>query len=237
MMTNVAAVFKKEFRTYFSSPMGYIYITAFLVITNWLFLRGFFLINQASLRGLFTILPWIFLLFVPAVTMRLWAEERKVGTIEVLMTLPLRDHEIVLGKFLASLTFLAISLALTIVLPISTAFIGSVDVGTIAGGYIGALLLGAAYLAIGIFASGLTENQIVAFIVGIAISFGLLILGENIVLFALPTPLVSLFEYLGLGAHFRSIARGVLDSRDILYYLSVVVLFLYLNLRTLENQK
>ncbi|KPJ54245.1 ABC transporter [candidate division TA06 bacterium DG_24] len=236
-MTNTLTVFKKEFRTYFASPMGYIYITVFLVATNWLFLRGFFLINQASLRGFFGVLPWIFLLFVPAVTMRLWAEERKVGTAEVLMTLPLRDHEIVLGKFLASLAFVAISLALTLVLPITTAIIGSPDTGSIIGGYIGALLLGAAYLAIGIFASGLTENQIVAFIVGIAICFVLLVLGENIVLFTLPTPLVPVFEFLGLGAHFRSISRGVLDSRDIVYYLSVVVLFLYLNLRTLENQR
>lgn len=236
-MTNVLTIFKKEFRTYFASPMGYIYITAFLIVTNWLFLRGFFIINQASLRGFFAILPWIFLLFVPAVTMRLWAEERKVGTVEVLMTLPLRDHEIVLGKFLASLAFVAISLALTLILPISTALIGNPESGSIIGGYVGTLLLGGAYLAIGIFASGLTENQIVAFLVGIAICFALLILGEDIVLFTLPTPLVPIFEHLGLGAHFRSISRGVLDSRDILYYLSVIVLFLYLNLRTLENQK
>jgi len=236
-MNNVYAVFKKEFRSYFNSPIAYIFITAFLVFSGWLFFRGFFLIGQATMRPFFSILPWEFLFFVPAVTMRLWAEEKKMGTMELLMTLPLNDWEIVLGKFLAAFLFLAITVLLTFTFPLTLYYLGQPDLGPILGGYIGALLMGAAYLSIGLFISSLTENQIVAFILSVFACFGLFIIGEPIVLTALPGWLAGFFSFLGLGAHFQSIGRGVIDSRDIIYYLSVIIFFLFLNTRFVESRK
>jgi len=231
------AVFKKEFRSYLASPMGYIYLVVFLILANWFFFRGFFLVNQASLRSLFGMFPWLFLLFVPAITMRLWAEERKLRTLEVLLTLPVKDHQVALGKFLASLVFLILSLVLTLPLPLSISLIGKLDWGQVVCGYLGAILLGASYLAIGLFASSLSESQIVAFILGALFCFILFLVGEEIVLYSMPTKVASFLQYLGLGYHYDGIARGVIDSRDVLYYLSVVVFFLYLNLRTLEVRR
>ncbi|MBU1628336.1 ABC transporter permease subunit [bacterium] len=236
-MTNTCAVFKKEFKTYFNTPIAYIIITVFLLIINWLFFRGFFLVNQANMRSFFGSMPWIFLFFVPAITMRLWAEEKRSGAIELIMTLPLRDVEVILGKYFASLLFLIITISLTLSIPITVSYLGSPDMGPIIGGYLGIVFLGAAYLAIGSFISSLTKNQIIAFILSIAVCFGLFIVGENIVLMNIPYFLAPFLEYLGLGSHFASVSRGVIDSRDIVYYLSIVVFFIYLNIRSVESRK
>ena len=236
-MTNITAIFKKEFRSYFNSPIAYIFITFFLGLSSWLFFRGFFLQNQAEMRGFFGLMPWIFLFFIPAVTMKLWAEEKKIGTIEILMTLPIRDYEVVLGKFFASFALLVVTVLLSFVIPVSVMYVGDPDGGIIITGYIGLLLMGAAYLAIGLCASTLTENQIIAFILGIFTCFVLLIIGEDIVLFNAPDWLFPIFNYLGLGSHYSSILRGVLDSRDIIYYLSVIGFFLYLSTLAIESRK
>jgi ABC-2 type transport system permease protein len=236
-MKNTLAIFQKELKGYFNSPVAYVFITAFLISSNWLLFRGFFLLNQASLRSLFSLLPWIFLILGPAITMRAWAEEKKLGTMELLMTLPMKDYEVVLGKFLASFAFLAIAVSLTLSLPVTVAVLGEPDVGPLIGGYLGAFLLGGAYLAIGLFISSLTENQIIAFILSIVSCFALLIIGYDIVLFALPDFLVPIFAFLGLGRHFESIGRGVIDSRDVIYYLSVITFFLFLNVRSVESRK
>lgn len=236
-MSKATVILKKEFASYFSSPTGYVFITAFLVLSSWLYFRIFFLVNQASLRDFFLIMPWLFLFFVPAATMRMWAEERKLGTDEVLLTLPVPDREIVLGKFLAALGFLALAIGLTFPLPVVVSALGNPDPGPILGGYLGLLLLGAAYIAIGLFASSLTENQIVAFVVGITISFVLFIVGEDIVIIAVPRWLAPTLRYIGLGRHFASIARGVVDTRDLVYYFSVIGFFLYLNTRMIESRK
>ena len=240
-MSKVATVFRKEFRQYFDSPIAYIFITVFLVINSWLFFRMFFLVNQASVRPLFTFIPWIFLFFVPAITMRLWAEEKKSGTMEVLMTFPLKDWEVVLGKYFASLTFLVIALLLTFSLPITTWIAAekgvSMEIGPILTSYLGAILLGGAFLAIGIWVSSLTENQIIAFIIAVAVSFILMIAGERIVTMYVPSALVGFVEYLGLNRHFNSIARGVIDTRDLIYYFSVIGFFLYMTVRSVESRK
>ena len=236
-MTNITVILKKEFRSYFNSPIAYIFITFFLGISAWLFFRGFFLLNQAEMRGFFGLMPWIFLLFIPAVTMKLWAEEKKLGTVEILMTLPIQDYEVVIGKFLASFALLTVTVLLSLVLPFSVMYLGNPDGGALLSGYIGLLLMGGAYIAIGLFASTLTENQIVAFIFGITACFGLLIIGEDIVLFNAPNWVFPIFSYLGLGAHYSSILRGVLDSRDIIYYLSVIAFFLYLSTLSVESRK
>lgn len=237
-MNNIAAIFKKEFRSYFNSPIAYIFITFFLALSSWLFLQGFFLSRQADMRGFFSVMPWMYLFFVPAVTMKLWAEERKLGTAEILMTLPIKDYEVVLGKFLASFALLGVTILLSFSLPIAVASLGDPDGGPIVGGYIGLLLMGAAYLSIGLFASTLTENQIISFIVGIGLCFVLLIIGQEFVLFKIPSPwLASLFRYLGLGTHFSSILRGVIDSRDLIYYFSLIGFFLYLSTLRVQMQK
>ena len=236
-MRNTMPIFRREFVSYFNSPIAYIYLTVFIGLSSWLFFKGFFLIGEASMRPFFGLLPWVFLFFLPAVTMRLWAEEKKVGTMELLMTLPLTDFEAVLGKFLASFAFLLVSLGLTFILPIVVGVLGDPDHGQIFGGYLGAVLIGAAYLSVGLFISSLTENQIVAFIVSVVVIFGLFILGEDFVLFGVPDWLVPVFSFLGLGGHFDSISRGVIDSRDIIYYLSVIGFFLYLNVKSVEARK
>lgn len=236
-MEKTWAIGKKEFRGYFSSPIAYIFITSFLAFSGWLFLRIFFLENTASMRNFFGVLPWLLLIFVPAVTMRLWAEERKLGTLELLLTLPVKDYQLVIGKFLASFAFLSLTLILSFPLPLIVAGMGNPDPGPIIGGYLGALLLGGAYLSVGLFVSSVTENQIVAFIIGVLLCFALLVIGEQFVLFAVPRALVPLFQYLGLGYHFDSICRGLIDSRDIIYYLSVIGFFLYLNVRMVESRK
>lgn len=238
-MRNTLIIFRKELRIFFDSPVAYIFIIAFLAVSNWLFFRNFFMISQISMRDYFAFIPWIFLVFIPAVTMRLWAEEKKIGTIELLMTLPIRNYEAVLGKFLASFSFVTIALALSFSLPL-TLFIlgqGDIDFGPIIGGYIGACFLGGAYLAIGLFVSNLAENQIVAFIIAVLISFALFIIGEDMVLATLPKSLVPTFSFLGLGKHFVSLQRGVIDSRDLIYYISVIGFFLFLNTQFIESRK
>lgn len=236
-MNHIKAIIIKELKNYFNSPLAYIFISIFLVIGSWLFFTNFFLQNQANLRVYFAFLPWIFLFLIPAITMRLWAEEKKLNTTEILFTWPIKDYQAVLGKFLASLIFLAITLTASISIPITISFLGELDWGIVIASYLGALFLGAAFLAIGLFVSSLTDNQIIAFIIAIAISFLAFIVGENLVLYVVPDALVSLFQFLGLGAHFNSISRGVLDSRDIIYYLSIIGFFLYLNIRQIENRK
>ncbi len=236
-MQNINAIFKKEFRSYFNSPIAYICITFFLTISSWLFFRTFFISSQAEMRGFFGLMPWIFLFFIPAVTMKLWAEERKIGTAEILMTLPLKDYEVVIGKFLASFGLLAVTALFSLALPLTVVILGDPDGGTIVCGYLGLLLMGGAYLAIGLFASTITENQTIAFIFGISACFALLIIGEDIVLFSTPNWLYPIFEYVGLGAHYSSILRGVIDSRDIIYYLSIIGFFLYLSASAVEERK
>jgi ABC-2 type transport system permease protein len=236
-MENIITIFKKEFKTYFLSPIAYIFITVYLISTTFLFFQGFFLINQADMRGYFDLLPWVFLFFVPAITMRSWAEEKKVKTLELLLTWPVSDLEVVAGKFLASFALLAIVVLLSISIPITIAILGHPDMGQIVAEYIGALFLGAAYLAIGLWVSSMTENQIVAFIVGVVVTFILFIIGNPFVTMVAPSFFVPLFTFVGLGNHFESISRGVIDSRDIIYYLSVIGFFLFLNVCSLGSRK
>ena len=194
------------------------------------------MVGQSSMRGYFDLLPWIFLFLIPAVSMRLWAEEKKLGTDEILLTWPVKDWEVVVGKFLASFIFLLITLAGSLIIPVILFILGTPDLGVIIGGYLGAIFMMAAYLAIGLYASSLTNNQIVAFIAAVAVSFVLYIIGREFVLIFAPSFLTGLLRYAGLSSHFDSIVRGVIDSRDIVYYLSVVAVFLLLNLRSIQSR-
>jgi len=234
---HINTIMGKELRSYFNSPLAYIFITVFLTFTSWLYFRGFFIDNFATMRPFFSFLPWIFLFLVPAITMRLWAEEQKMGTIEPLLTAPIDEWEAVLGKFLASFSFLIISLLLSFVLPVILFIIGKPDWGTIIGGYFGSIFLGGAYLAIGLWISSLTNNQIIAFIFSVILIFIIFIISQPIVLQTTPMFLVPFFRYLGMGSHFESILKGVIDTRDIIYYIILIALFIYLNVTSLRSRK
>lgn len=238
-MRNILTIAGKELRSYFNSTIAYVFMVLFLVLNAvFLFeLQKFFVINQATLRDFFGLVPIIFLFFVPAVSMRMWAEERKLGTLETLMTLPIRDWEAVVGKFLAGFVFLLITLALTFPLPIMVAALGNPDSGALFCGYLGLALLGGTYLAIGLWISSLTENQIVAFISAFVLCLVLFIIGIDIILTSVPGWLVPFFKSLSLGSHFSSIERGVIDSRDMIYYLSMIGFFLFLNVRSVEARR
>lgn len=236
-MDKVWAIFKKEFKGFFISPIAYVFITVYIVVTNFLFFQGFFIINQADMRGYFSLIPWVFLFFVPAITMRAWAEEKKVNTLELFLTWPVTDVQVVLGKFLASFLFLCVAILLSLTIPITITILGDPDHGVILGGYLGTILLGGAYIAIGLWISSYTENQIIAFILGVVAIFILYIIGNPFITMAVPSFLVPIFNYLGLGNHFESIQRGVIDSRDIIYYLSVIGVFLFLNVQSLGSRK
>lgn len=224
-MGQVAHIFKREFKAYFVSPIAYIVISVFLLVTGWFFFSVFFLYNQADLRNFFNMLPIIFSFVVPAITMRLVSEELNVGTYEILLTMPVTILDVVLGKFAAGVAFVSAMLIPTLAYPITASFLGQLDWGPVAGGYIGAVLLGAAFAAIGLFTSSLTRNQIIAFISGMAICFSLTLIDK--VLFFLPQSMLGFLEYLGADFHFQNISKGVIDSRDILYFLSIIFAGLY----------
>jgi ABC-2 type transport system permease protein len=218
-MRQALSICRKEFNTYFTSPIAYIVIAIFLLVTGWFFFATFFLFNQASLRNFFALLPSVFAFVVPAVTMRQFAEELNIGSYETLLTLPLRFTDVVIGKFLAGVAFIAAMLVPTLAYPITVALLGSLDWGPVLGGYLGALLLGGAFAAVGLFASALTRNQIVAFIIGLAICFGLTLVDQMAVF--MPRGLTAVLTYLAADVHFQNIAKGVIDTRDLLYFASV----------------
>ena len=224
-MRQVVQIFLREFRTYFVSPIAYIVITIFLLVTGWFFFTTFFLFNQATLRNFFSMLPVIFAFVVPAITMRLIAEEFNVGSYETLLTLPVTYLDVILGKFLACLALVAAMLAPTLAYAITVSALGELDWGPVIGGYVGALLLGGAFAAIGLLASSLTRNQIIAFILGVAICFSLTLIDK--MLFFLPRSLLGVFSYLGADYHFQNISKGIIDSRDVIYFLSVSFVALY----------
>jgi ABC-2 type transport system permease protein len=238
-MKTALAVASREFRAYFNSPIAFVFLAAFAGAAYFTFftVNAFFARGQADLRGLFSSVPLLALLLVPALTMRLWAEEEKQGTLEVLLTLPAEDRELVAGKFLASWALLGVGLALTVPLPITVAALGDLDWGPVVGGYLGALLLGAAYLAIGQFVSALTENQILAFILALVLCLVLYGLGTEAVYGFFSDRTGALLRSLGTGSRFESIARGVIDLRDLLYYASVSFFFLALSVGALRAKR
>ena len=233
-MKQVVQIFKKEFYAYFLSPIAYIVISIFLVVTGWFFFSTFFLYGLASTRNFFTMMPIIFTFVAPAVTMRLFSEELNVGSYELLLTMPVSIRQVVLGKFLAGTVFMTMMLLPTISYPLTISFLGELDWGPVVGGYIGAFLLAGSYCAVGLFASSLTRNQIIAFIIGLAICFGLTML--NKILFFMPETLLSFLSYLGVDMHFANISKGIIDTRDLLYFLSVAFIGLYATHLSIEER-
>lgn len=238
-MNRIRAVAGRELRSYFNSPIAYIFLLVFVGAALFTFfnMSAFFSRGRADLRALFDSIPLLMVLLVPALTMRLWAEEQKQGTMEVLLTLPARDHELVMGKFLASWALLATGLGLTFILPFTVAGLGDLDWGPVIGGYVGALLLGAAYLAVGQFISATTENQILAFILSLVVCLGLWGVGQESFAGLWSDRIGSLLRSLGTSSRFQSIARGVIDMRDLVYYVSLSGFFLAASVGALRARR
>jgi ABC-2 type transport system permease protein len=234
-MQQVSHIMGKELKDFFISPIAYIVIAVFLLVTGWLFFSTFFVFNQADMRNFFNLLPMTFAFVVPAITMRLFAEELNTGSYEILLTLPVTFRDIIIGKFMAGVIFVGAILVPTISYPLFTAGMGELDWGPVIGGYAGAMMLGAAFTAIGLFASALTRNQIIAFIMGAVICFVLTTIDR--MLFFFPAPVLNVVNYLGASSHFQNVAKGIIDSRDILYFLSLVVLGLYAAHLAMQEKK
>lgn len=228
---------RKELRSYFNSPIAYIFLSVFLIIPAFFFFRGYFLLKVVEVRSYLEIVSTVFLFLVPAITMRSWAEEKKSGTLEILLTMPIKDYEIVFAKFLSSLMFLAIGLVLSVSVPLIVLYTGPLDWGVIASTYLGLLLMGAAYLSLGLCISALTDNQIIAFILALVVCFVFYLMGQVGFLVTMPKFLVPVFRFLGLSPHYASLARGVIDSRDVIYYLSFIGYFLFLNVRYIAGRR
>jgi len=239
-MNMVKALFRRELGSYFATPVAYVFIVIFLVLmgTFTFYLGGFYEQGQADLRSFFNFHPWLYLFLVPAISMRLWAEERKSGSVELLMTLPITAWQAVLGKFLAAWAFTGIALALTFPIWITVNFLGDPDNGTILAAYVGSLLMAGGFLAIGSCVSAFTRNQVIAFVISVVVCFGFLLSGFPIVLnmFSVwaPQVIIDAVASLSFLTHFSNISRGVIDFRDLVYFGLLIGTFLYANTIVLQ---
>ncbi len=235
-MRNTTTIALREFKSYLASPMAYVVTGIFLLLTGFFFSISPTTYFETSIRGLWEFWGTLRLLLLASVlTMRLLAEERKMGTLELLLTAPVRDSEVIMGKFFGSLGILTVMLALTFYYPILLMSFGDPDMGPIITGYLGLFLLGGASLAVGLFASSLTSNQLVAAMVAGGIIFALWFAGMAAGL--LPEAMGDVISYVSLYYHFSSFMRGVIDTRGIIYYLSITVLFLFLAIRSIESSR
>jgi ABC-2 type transport system permease protein len=234
-MNATLAVLKRELRSYFLTPVAYVFIVIFLISANWLAfgVGALYERGQADLAPFFTFHPWLFLFLVPALSMRLWAEERKSGSIELLMTLPLEPWQAVTGKFLAAWLFTSLAIVLTFPIWITVNYLGAPDNGTILAAYVGSILMAGGFLAVGSCVSAVTRNQVIAFVLSVVICFVLLAAGYPFVLEAfsawLPATIVDGIASLGFLAHFDDISKGVIDLRDLVYFGLLIVTCLYAN--------
>lgn len=240
---NVGVIFRREFTGYFATPVAYVFLVVFLAVLGALtfFIGNFFDRNQADLDPFFTFHPWLYLLLIPAVTMRLWAEERKSGTAELLLTMPVSMFDAVLGKFLAAWAFTGIALVLSFPMWITVNVLGTPDNGVILAGYIGSFLMAGAYLAIGSCFSALTKSQIVAFVLAATVCFLFTLGGSNLVLglFSgwLPQSLLDTIASFSFLTHFNEIKKGVIDLRDVVFYASIIGVFLFANTLLIDMKK
>jgi ABC-2 type transport system permease protein len=242
-MSGTATIFRRELRSYFATPVAYVFIVIFLLLSGALtfYLGSFYERGQADLQPFFNFHPWLYLFLVPAVSMRLWAEERKSGTIELLLTLPVTMWQAVAGKFLAAWAFIAIALVLTFPIWLTVNYLGAPDNGVIFASYLGSLLMAGAFLAIGSCLSAATRNQVVAFILTVVVCFLLLLAGFPLVLDAFraiaPQGVVDAVAGLSFLTHFASVGKGVLDLRDILYFVLMIGAWLYATAVVIDLKK
>ncbi len=242
-MTGLSAVFRRELGGYFSTPVAYVFIVVFLFTTGifTFYLGQFFERGQADLKAFFLFHPWLYLFFLPAIAMRLWAEERKSGTIELLLTLPIPLGQAVLGKFLAAWAFAGITLALTFPFWITVAWLGQPDHGVILAGYLGSLLMAGGYLAIGCCLSALTRNQVIAFVLSVLVCFVFTVAGAPMVLNFFsgwaPNLVVDTIASFSFLTHFNAITEGVIDLRDLIYFVSLIAAWLYATAVVVDMKK
>jgi ABC-2 type transport system permease protein len=242
-MRNVLAIFRREFASYFATPLAFVFIVIFLVLSGAFafYLGGFYERGQADLAPFFNYHPWLYLVLIPALSMRLWAEERKSGSIELLMTLPVTLTQAVTGKFLAAWCFAGVALVLTFPMWITVNYLGDPDNGAILAAYIGSFLLAGAFLAIGACLSAATRNQVIAFIFTVVVCFGFLLAGFPLVLGFFegwaPQPLVDAIASLSFLTHYSSIAKGVIDLRDLVYFGTLIAAWLVANALVLDMKK
>src|SRR3954463_13709876 len=242
-MRNVLTIFRRELAAYFATPLAYVFIVIFLVLAGVLavFVGNFFDRGQADLQPFFTFHPWLYLVLIPALSMRLWAEERRSGTIELFLTLPVRLSEAVLGKLLAAWVFAGIALALTFPFWVTVNFLGDPDNGVIFASYLGSWLMAGAILAIGAAVSAATKGRVIAFVVSAALVFILIAAGPPAVLGLLqdwaPERLIAAVAGASIFAHFTAITRGVIDLRDLVYFLSIIAGFLAANAVLVDLKK
>jgi ABC-2 type transport system permease protein len=242
-MRNVYFIFKRELAGYFATPVAYVFLVIFLALAGafTFFVGNFFERGQADLQAFFSFHPWLFLFLIPAVAMRLWSEERKTGTIELFLTLPISIGEAVMGKFLAAWAFAGIAIALTAPLWITVNVLGAPDNGVILAGYVGSFLMAGGYLAIGACISALTKSQVIAFVVAAMISFLFTVSGSPLVLSAFagwaPQGVLDTVAGFSFLTHFQAISRGVIDLRDLLFFGSLIVCFLIANAIIVDMKK
>ncbi len=236
-MRQILAITRKELRSIFGSPLALIFIGTFLLITlfSFFWVERFFARGVADVRPLFVWMPLLLVFLVAALTMRQWSEEQRSGTLEMLLTLPMKPWKMVIGKFLATMTLVALALALTLGLPITVSILGNLDWGPVIGGYLAALLLASAYTAMGLFISSRTDNQIVALILTVLLGEAFYLLGSSGVLGFVSGIGDTILRALGTSSRFESIERGVVDLRDLVYYLSLTIIFLLLTHLTHEQ--
>ncbi len=234
---NVSVVYRRELANYFNTPIGYIFLAVFhVIILLFVFSIAQFWERGRSIDSFFESLRIAYVIFIPTITMRLWAEEKRSGTIEVLFTLPFETVEIILGKYFAALVFLAIALGTTLFLPVTVIYAASPDIMVILGGYLGAFLMGAAYTALGLYLSWLSRDQIIAFLLSFAAVFLLFLMNYHPILQHLGS-FKSAVAYLSVSWHFDAMYRGLLDTRDIIYFAGFIFAFLYLNNRAVERSR
>lgn len=242
-MEVIKSVFKREFNSYFATPIALIFLCVFLILTGFFTFKlgGFYDAGQADLRSFFLWHPWLYLFIVPAVSMRLWAEERRTGTIELLLTLPMSIAQAMIGKFLAAWSFILIALVLTFPILCTVYYLGDPDGGVIFAGYIGSFLMAGAFLAVGCALSACTSNQIISFVLTTFISLFLILLGSdpvvNILQSFLPSGLVSQIVNLSFPYHFEAIQRGVINLSDFVYFVSVIVVSLWIGIIVIDRKK
>lgn len=234
-MGNTEIIFKKEFRSYFNSLTAYIVIVLFLLITGYFFVSPLFIMNQATIRHFVDMMPLLMLFFVPAVTMKSFAEEMKFGTLEILATQPVEDYEIILGKYASAVAFVFTGFLFTLFYPLTLILISRIDIGQVIAQYIGIFLLVSFYASIGIFSSILTKNQVVAFIVSFVICFAFFVIGKLSQI--APPFLIGVIDFIGIDSHFENISRGVLDTRDFIYFLSISFFFLFSTLGLFKSKR
>lgn len=242
-MRQIAPIFKREFLGYFRSPVAYVFLIVFLLASVGLafFAGGFFKAGIATLESYFTFHPWLFLFLVPAVGMRLWSEEKRTGTVELLFTLPVTTLDAVIGKFLAAWLFLAIAILLSFPMPITLGYLGDPDWGVIVSGYVGSILMAAGYLGVCSLMSALTKNQVISFVLSVFICVVLALLGTSMFtsfmtgFLSLPVPVADLVANFSFLTHFEAFTKGIIDPKDVVFFVSLMGFTLFLNVVALER--